>query len=119
MPSPFSPRISLAPEGREKLESLLRAGSTPQALAKRIQIVLRAAKPDDPSNVQISGELGCNRHTVSLWRNRYAEQGLPGLQDAPRSGRPPVFSPRCAPARHFGCQQRSGRPRVFGHTLEP
>ena len=95
MPSPFSPRISLAPEGREKLESLLRAGSTPQVLAKRIQIVLRAAKPDDPSNVQISGELGCNRHTVSLWRNRYAEQGLPGLQDAPRSGRPPVFSPRC------------------------
>ena len=93
MPFPFAPKVTFVPEERDKLESLLCARSTPQALAKRIRIVLRAAAPDNPSNLQIVGELGCDRYTVSLWRNRYAEQGLSGLQDAPRSGRPPVFSP--------------------------
>jgi hypothetical protein len=35
-----------------------------------------------------------DRDTVGLWRNRFLEQGILGLQDAPRSGRPRSFSPR-------------------------
>jgi transposase len=38
--------------------------------------------------------LPCDRHTVGQWRERFAEHGLAGLQDAPRSGRPRSFSPR-------------------------
>jgi hypothetical protein len=30
---------------------------------------------------------------VGQWRERFANNGLPGLQDAPRSGRPRTFSP--------------------------
>ena len=30
-------------------------------------------------------------NTVACWRNRYRDQGLAGLQDAPRSGRPIVI----------------------------
>jgi len=51
------------------------------------------AEADRPPNLQIAAELGCSRHTVALWRDRFLEQGLPGLQDAPRSGRPPRFPP--------------------------
>jgi transposase len=40
--------------------------------------------------------MGCDRHTVGLWRARFVEHGLPGLQDAPRPGRPPRVSPRAA-----------------------
>jgi transposase len=29
---------------------------------------------------------------VTLWRNRYAERGLDGLGDAPRSGAPPKLT---------------------------
>lgn len=31
--------------------------------------------------------------TVVRWRDRYADQGLAGLEDRPRSGRPPVYGP--------------------------
>jgi hypothetical protein len=93
MPIPYAPSVSLDGEQREQLEALVRAGSTPQALAFRARLVLRAADPDHPPNLQVAAELGCSRHTVAHWRGRYLEQGLVGLQDAPRSGRPRGFSP--------------------------
>jgi hypothetical protein len=94
MPYPFSAPLEISAEQRCHLEALLRASSTPQALAFRCRIVLRCSHPSNPSNLQVANELGCNRHTVGLWRERFREQGLPGLQDAPRSGRPRSFSPR-------------------------
>ncbi len=93
MPLPFAPPIVLDDQVRQQLGALVRAGSTPQAFAFRARIVLRAADEDAPPNLQIAVELGCSTDTVGLWRRRFAEQGLPGLQDAPRSGRPPRFSP--------------------------
>jgi hypothetical protein len=93
MPVPYAPNVLLTDEQREELEALVRAGSTPQALAFRARVVLRAAEPDHPPNLQIAAELGCDRHTVAHWRGRYLEEALAGLQDAPRSGRPRTFSP--------------------------
>jgi len=63
-------------------------------LAFRCRLILRLSNGDDPSNLQVANEFGCNRNTVALWRTRYREHGLPGLQDAPRPGRPRSFSPR-------------------------
>ena len=94
MPRPFGSTIALAPESRSSLESLVRAGSTPQALVLRCNIVLAAAQPGNPSNQDVAGKIGCDRHTAGKWRERYAAHGLQGLQDAPRSGRPRGFSPR-------------------------
>ena len=37
------------------------------------------------------------RDTVRKWRGRFADGRLAGLNDAPRSGRPPVFTPRTGP----------------------
>lgn len=93
MPMPWAPVVSLTENDRKQLEALLRAGSTPQALAFRVQVVLRAAEPDCPPNLQVAAEFGCNRRTVAVWRTRFVRQGLAGLQDAPRSGRPRRFSP--------------------------
>ena len=93
MPSPHAPPIVLDDEKRAQLEGLVRAHSTPQAFVFRAKIVLRAADEDSPCNLQIAAEFGCARDTVGLWRRRFAAQGLPGLQDAPRSGRPRRFSP--------------------------
>ena len=94
MPVPFAPPITLAHDEQSRLESIVRAHSTPQALALRCQVILRAATPDRPSNLQVANELQCNRHTVGRWRRRYLAHGLSGLQDAPRPGRPRRFSPR-------------------------
>jgi transposase len=93
MPLPFAAAVSLTNEQREPLEKVARAASAPQSLAFRARIVLRAAEPDRPPNLQIAAEFDCSRHTVALWRDRLLEQRLPGLQDAPRSGRPPRVSP--------------------------
>ena len=94
MPRPFASVVSLDDELRGRLESLVRARSSPQALAFRCRIVLRAAQPDRPTNQEIAAELDCDRHTVGQWRQRFVARGLEGLQDAPRSGRPRSFSPR-------------------------
>ena len=93
MPLPFAAEVSLTDEQHQSLERIVRAASTPQSLAFRARIVLRAAEPDLPPNLQIAAEFDCSRHTVAMWRDRFLEQGLSGLQDAPRSGRPPRVSP--------------------------
>jgi hypothetical protein len=94
MPNPFAPAIVLNAEAQQRLQALVRAHSTPQALVFRCRLVLRLAAKDQPSNLQVANEFGCSRNTVILWRTRFLEHGLPGLQDAPRSGRPRSFSPR-------------------------
>ncbi len=99
MPVPRAKPVSLSEQQRQDLLRLARAASTPQALARRARIVLRAADDDGPTNLTIAQELGCDNDTVAAWRKRFAEQGLEGLLDRPRSGRPPVFSPLSTSAR--------------------
>ena len=94
MPNPFAPAIVLDFEVQKRLLALVRAHSTPQALVFRCRLILRLAAKDLPSNLQVANEFGCARNTVILWRTRFLQHGLAGLQDAPRSGRPRSFSPR-------------------------
>src|SRR5277367_4471690 len=93
MPVPFAPPVALTDDDRHHLQTLDRASSTPQALAFRCRLVLRAADADQPTNGQIAAEFGCDRHTVATWRRRFLRHGFSGLQDAPRPGRPRAFSP--------------------------
>lgn len=93
MPTPIAPRIILSQHARSDLQTLIRAHATPQSLALRARLVLRAADADQPSNLTISRELGCDNHTAGKWRRRYLNLGLSGLQDAVRSGRPKRIAP--------------------------
>src|SRR2546426_12508501 len=88
MPTPIAPPIILSQHARMELQTVARAHSTPQSLALRTRIVLSAAELDRPTNLKIGHELGCSNLTVGKWRRRYLDLGLPGLQDAMRSGRP-------------------------------
>ena len=119
MPLPFSEVVRLTGPERARLEALIRAGSTPQALVFRCRIILRAAAEDHPTNLQLAAEFHCNRHTVGEWRNRYLQQGLTGLQDAPRPGRPRRFSPLATTGGHRHSQQHDGPTRSDRHALEP
>jgi len=71
MPVPLARPVSLTSDDHARLESLVRAHSTPQALSFRCQVLLRIAASDQPSNVQVATELACERHTVGRWRQRY------------------------------------------------
>jgi hypothetical protein len=93
MPTPIAPLIILSQNARTDLHTLIRAHSTPQSLALRARIILRAADGGRPTNLQISRELGCDNRTAGKWRRRYLDLGLPGLHNAVRSGRPQVIAP--------------------------
>jgi transposase len=114
MPTPIAPRIILAQNARGDLQTLARASTTPQSLALRARVVLRAAAVDQPTNLQIGRELGCSNLTVGKWRRRYLQWGFPGLQDAPRSGRPRAIA---APTRVQVISVASALPQAQHRTV--
>jgi hypothetical protein len=59
MPVPIARPVSLTPEEHARLASLVRAHSTPQALAFRCRLILRIAAPDRPSNLHVATEMAC------------------------------------------------------------
>ena len=110
-------RLSAAEE--QALETLQRAGKTPQQTGRRVSILLLAHT--GLSNQAIADEVGTSRNLGQKWRNRFALYEPPplmaeeevdpvarlvALPDLPRSGRPPDFSP--AGAAHG---RRRGLPR--------
>jgi transposase len=48
---------------------------------------------EELANVDIAARLDTSPQVVHRWRKRFFERRLKGLEDAPRSGRPRVFSP--------------------------
>ena len=87
--SPYD--VDLTPEMRRRLENLARSYSSPYFQVIRAKIILYAA--EGYSNQQIADRLDTPRQIVSKWRKRYFEEGWPGLEERPRSGRPREFSP--------------------------
>jgi transposase-like protein len=96
-PSPYVIRLTDA--GCAELESLSRRATAPFRLVVRARIVLLAA--GGVANCAIAERLGICEDTARKWRRRYCEQGIEGLADAPRPGRPRVFPAAVvAGARH-------------------
>lgn len=87
--SPFV--INLTDSERAVLTARVRAARTEHRDRVRAKIVLAAA--GRRTNAEISTEVGLHVDTVRKWRRRYAARGLGGLDDLPRTGRPPVFTP--------------------------
>jgi transposase len=63
--------------------------TAPYAVVIRARIVLFAA--EGARNVDIARRVGVHVDVVSKWRKRFFEEGLDGLRDRPRSGRPRTF----------------------------
>ncbi|MEU9322027.1 helix-turn-helix domain-containing protein [Streptomyces sp. NPDC048295] len=63
---------------------------TPHQARIRAHIVLHAAR--GRSNARIARETGLHVETVRTWRGRFAEEGVAGLADRRRSGRPASFT---------------------------
>src|SRR5207244_9443320 len=66
--------IELQPAERAQLEQWESAQGTPQQVALRCRIILRAVAGQQ--NVAIAAGLGVSRPTVQLWRKRVHEQGI-------------------------------------------
>ena len=79
--------LVLSPEQKTELQRLVRTPTTPQQTVLRSRIVLKAAEGMD--NDEIAQELEISRPPVIKWRQRFLDQGLAGLKDAPGRGRKP------------------------------
>jgi transposase len=88
MPSPYL--IVLSDEEEAVLAARARSVRSEYRDRLRAQIVLAAAA--GKANAAIAVEVGVHVDTVRKWRRRFAAGRLDGLKDAPRSGRPPVFT---------------------------
>src|SRR5271157_6290096 len=84
--------VRMDDDTREQLLSWVRATKTPVGLARRAWALLLLASGQ--SYAATARQVGMRERHVRKWAKRFLRAGPSGLRDAPRSGRPPVFSPR-------------------------
>jgi transposase len=86
--------VKLPRKERIALEALVRRGTARQRDVVRARIALMAH--DGHTNAAIAAQLGLSLPSVSMWRGRVANEGVAGLREGQRPGRP----------RRFGDAQR-------------
>jgi transposase len=100
----IAPQIHLSKKDRVLLGGFAGTGREASKFVQRARIVLMAA--EGLENQVIGERLGITRQKAGRWRDRFAEQGIDGIQnDAPRSGRPPAIS-KCKKTRTANLTQR-------------
>jgi transposase len=94
-------RMHVPPRDRQVLQAWARGAAAQAGLAQRALIVLLAA--DGARTSEIVCQTGASKPTVSAWKKRYAVEGLAGLHDRRKPGRP----------------RRTGDAAIVLATLEP
>ena len=84
--------IVLSSREAEELRRRAAKYTLPYFQVVRAKMILLAA--EGLSNDAIAQCLHTRREVVSLWRKRFYDQRLPGLEERPRPGRPRAFPPR-------------------------
>jgi transposase len=77
---------------KKAIERLAGTDDAPARLVERARIIICCYQGDDPA--RIAARLQIDRRTVRLWRRRFQEHGLAGLEDRSRSGRPARYTPK-------------------------
>ena len=88
--SPYA--IVLSPSEATELRRRAARYTLPYLQVVRAKMILLAA--EGLSNDAIAQCLHTRREVVSLWRKRFYDQRLPGLEERPRPGRARAFPPR-------------------------
>jgi transposase len=86
MPQYHAVPVTLTAAARKTLKKRARGAKTAYRDWLRAQIVLAAA--GGWASARIAADLHVTEDTVRKWRGRFADRGLDGLKDLPRSGRP-------------------------------
>ncbi|MFZ1383523.1 MAG: IS630 family transposase [Propionicimonas sp.] len=81
-----SSTVEITDPDRLILESWTRSSTVLAGHVERARIVLAVA--GGAGTTAVAKKLGISRPTVIKWRDRFAEAGIAGLDDEPRSGRP-------------------------------
>ena len=103
---PWQRIVCVSAKQREELDALLRRPSVAAGLAKRARAILLLA---EGTSVSVVGRLvPMQRRHLYKWAERFQRQGVAGLHDGKRTGRPPVFSRPCRDASGQDCLRAAG-----------
>ena len=83
---PLTVNVEVPPRDHDVLASWVRSPSIRAGLAQRARIVLLAG--DGLGTNEIVRRTGVSKPTVIAWKRRYAAEGIGGLADRPRPGKP-------------------------------
>jgi transposase len=84
-----APAITCGPEDRQELERLAASRTESKPMVERAQMLLGCLAGKRVT--EVAGLCHTRPNTVIKWRQRFAQQGVPGLRDAPRPGAKPVY----------------------------
>jgi transposase-like protein len=104
--------------GEEDRRELVRRAGTPTLAYRDVQrarLILYAA--DGMADKDIAIRCDCHPEVVSKWRRRFCEQGIEGLTDKPRAGRPRRFPPAAGRRGRRGGVRATGQARPAAWAL--
>ena len=107
--------IELSEEDRRELER--RAGTPTLAYrdVQRARLILYAAEGMQDKDIAVRCD--CHPEVVSKWRRRFCEQGIEGLADKSRTGRPRRFPPGGDRRGRRGSVRAAGQARPAAGAL--
>ncbi|WP_026600694.1 IS630 family transposase [Methylomonas sp. 11b] len=79
--------ISCSDQDRKELERLIKSRTDEIRMVERAKIVMGCL--EGKRNDEVAAELDIRPGTVAIWRKRFAVNGIKGLRDMPRTGKPP------------------------------
>ncbi len=82
-------KIELSEEERAALELRVRSHKIEYRSKIRSKIIISLS--ENKTYGEIQEELGISRPMINKWKRRYKEDGILGLEDAPRSGKPAKY----------------------------
>lgn len=83
-------KVRLMARSKRVLGKTLRSRTSQQRDVERARIIIYLAAKLSVS--EVARKLGIDKKTVRRWRDRFIKSGPDGLNDAPRSGRPRIYS---------------------------
>jgi transposase len=110
MPKPATP-ILLSPDEHQQLSAMRRRPKAQARYVQRAEIILRAA--EGLATKEIARQLRVSRPMASKWRTRFEREGLSGLHDDHRTGRPPTLDEEEFRSRLFA---QLDQPPPAGHA---
>ena len=112
--------IQLDPEQRQQVFALMRGIKTEYRLKQRATLIWQVAE-DHCSPKTVARTLGVCVKTVRKWCERFRTRGVPGLDDAPRSGAPyhltPLSDVRSSRSRAMPPSTMAGRDKSYGRMI--
>jgi predicted NBD/HSP70 family sugar kinase/transposase len=112
---PVSEHSAIRSLVEDDLDVLHRWAAGPQPRALRAAIVLEAAF--GRNNAEIARRLGASRQTVATWRQRYAAEGVAGLDSRSQSGRPALVDEGDVVAESLLARPDQRSSRIIGRRL--